>query len=128
MREIKFRAFYKELNAIFEVAEIIFDEDEVLISVVDSHDKETGIMCVGYGEIELMQYTGLKDKNGVYIYEGDIVEINIPFSYEDDDFIVKIAWRLKKFVVKYKDQSFKPIRLEDCIVIGNIYENPKLLN
>ena len=80
----------------------------------------------------LMQYTGLKDKNGKEIYEGDILSIKI---YSGDKVIVE-----GKTVVEFKDGCFGVIWGHDKAflslnsffkakfeVIGNIYENPELL-
>ena len=90
--------------------------------------------------IELMQYTGLKDKNGVKIFEGDIVrtyKLNTDKHFEDrireyDEFIGVIAWneyRLKYCIQKnnteYEDM-FKQFG-HYYEVIGNIYENGDLL-
>ena len=75
-----------------------------------------------YGGLsEPQQYTGLKDKNGVEIYEGDIVKRwgNIYIVIWD-----KIGFRMKWT----KEDSVNRFPDELCEVIGNIYENPELLN
>ena len=72
-----------------------------------------------------MQYTGLRDKNGKEIYEGDIVKVgnNTCFVVFEDG-----AFRLKSKQFKYIDcvlQEHISTRIGE--VIGNIYENPELL-
>jgi len=70
----------------------------------------------------VMQYTGLKDKNGVPIFEGDIVEWPS---------INKVTMRKEKsrMAVEWKSAlDFKPFINPDSEIIGNLYENPELLN
>lgn len=78
--------------------------------------------CASYSEYQhsdLMQCTGLKDKNGTLIYEGDIVSGN--------------GWAKDRAIeVTFDEARFKPNTLISnpafCVeVIGNIYENPELL-
>lgn len=72
----------------------------------------------------LMQYTGMKDKNGVEIWEGDVIK-----SGRGDWGV--IVWKAPFFEVTVsEDQSslYTKEWIEACEVIGNIYENPNLLN
>ena len=88
------------------------------------------ILC---NEEELMQYTGLKDKNGKEIYEGDIVKCLLATEPEDKGFVCKFKdYRWKFNNVSYPDDDFYGTVnyfyiQSNCEVIGNIFENPELL-
>ena len=128
MREIKFRAWDKRRNKMYNVARIIWINNEIRFVGIMGETEEEVITPYGIDNIILMQYTGLKDKNGREIYEGDIVEFN--FFNE-----------LKKGIIKFYGGAFWidvkgediPILLGtgiegcECEVIGNVYENPELL-
>ncbi len=92
----------------------------------------------------LMQYTGLKDKDGKEVYEGDILKIKIEFSYSKEGLLRCLDQRKYKYViseVRYKKIEkcnyccvngigFDDIESDDKTleIIGNIYENPELYN
>lgn len=85
--------------------------------------------CISMEKFELMQSTGLKDKNGTEIYEGDIVQHsekpNPCFSYPFKVIQARTGeWRLDNFrcgtVLAFSNQ-------DELEVLGNIYENPELL-
>lgn len=118
MRDIKFRAWY-------EVDEKMLNWYEFL----DTNMKNTFIAPESTGLI-LMQYTGLKDVNGKEIYEGDIVsEIG---HYVNSDKLVyqKIQWKESYSCWlrgEYQRLTPKNIKTYKIKVVGNIYENPELL-
>jgi len=111
MREIKFRAWETRNNKM-----IYFEEDETgkedlqlikefFIKIED---------CYYASEVELMQFTGLKDKNEKEIYEGDIL------GREGWQNTKPIKWRLPA-------QFVLPIEFFKWEIIGNKFENPELL-
>lgn len=124
MREIKFRAW----DNITETMSPASTLNQLLTSA-------TRLGVTLDGSMTLMQYTGLKDKNGVEIYEGDIMESRyLPLSERDyRKFVVEsLGWA---FVAtpedRYPDNSqsnFFANHASNFEVIGNIYENPELLN
>lgn len=144
MKEIKFRAWDKIKK------EMVASEYYNLVSFEgDAYQFELGKLLKA-PELELMQYTGLKDKNGVEIYEGDIIRIlytdwaskpeNDPrtleqYLIEDKCLVGKIVYNAPKFEInfgigKYGDEDFGSVRHGPhgwIEVIGNIYENQELL-
>ncbi len=120
MREIKFRAYaLAEKLMCHDVHEGVEDED---LSFADYLNNETYV---------LMQYTGLKDKNGEEIYEGDIVKKeHSPMTIGGKD-VVKYgessgSSRMPVFGW-YTDKGLCLSEKSEIEVIGNIYENPGLL-
>lgn len=113
MREIKFRAWIKKDKRM-----------EHCIDVNPFYIGDCDRMHWKHEEVELMQYTGLKDKNGKEIYQGDIVkESNSKGIIAYEYCFFGIAWIANKDfynnALKYHSSTIE--------VIGNIYENPDLL-
>ena len=107
MREIKFRAWHKNANYMCQNA------------TTDLLDRDY---------LEFMQYTGLKDKNGTEIYEGDILK----YSHKAVGSIVReVVYKSGAFgiegTVKGTHIIFGNILESEREVIGNIYKNPELL-
>ena len=119
----KFRAFWLKEKIMTNIDAIYFLEGGIKV--------ENGCCYSEFaedGNVVLMQSTGIKDKNGVEIYEGDIVEITEhPFD-KDGSFN-------NNFVIEWSNESLTYLagalilaRLKPYITVkGNIYENPELL-
>jgi len=125
MREIKFRAWHKtQKRMINDVLAIKFKN-----GTVENIFQDDLIMLEGE-DIEIMQYTGLKDKNGKEIYEGDIVKCPNEQVYSIDWNDTWGAWMfcgLESLVTILPDGSAIP-EYKFCEVIGNIYENSELIS
>ena len=132
MREIRFRAWYEEEKEMQSVIDIYFNKNKGDIeSFVTKGKKATYHTDVHTHK--LMQYTGSKDKNGVEIYEGDIIHFKhnqmagLGFVYFNEEVA---QWWIKDIreVTKKRGQRYYPF-WKDCQyrIDGNIYENPELL-
>ncbi len=122
MRTIKFRAWDFQENKM-----ISWDE---LTSGKHPYNHLT-MLRSGLGLVHFQQYTGLKDKNGKEIYEGDILDDGF-----DNALPLSMGWyefldgaRVNCWILQYLDEHLvlTDKLLKDCEVIGNIYENPELL-
>jgi|TARA_R110000824_G_scaffold20119_1_gene76406 uncharacterized phage protein (TIGR01671 family) len=134
MREIKFRvwtinnAWYSEKNVMYYEPSTI-DSVHLIHNLNDefSRQKEDGFV--------LMQYTGLKDKNGKEIYEGDVVKgISFYNKNNKNPYSTQLVeWKDVDENSEGKNNAYSgfnfwinnPIELE---IIGNIYENPELIS
>ncbi len=145
MRELKFRAWDTEMQMIcFPKAHYIINGsvatpsqkaeawgNQPIGEIYNPEENEHHTVFVEDERFVLMQYTGLKDKNGKEIYEGDIV---IKFGIDDAKYEVKYGeqlvghdWLGVGFYTFNKSEQCNIFGGNYIKVIGNIYENPDLL-
>lgn len=134
MREIKFRGWHSQAKRMFSAEEMAKDQLTLLTtgSFINVHGNDTGKSVIYSNEKFIpMQFTGLNDKNGIEIYEGDVYSWDYEYDsdYDGDMPIVKRSagrghvkdifdtWRIKEAAKEGKGVE----------VIGNIYENPTLI-
>ena len=123
----RYRAWHKTWEELGEVKRIRFD-NEGNVTTVLFEGKILGVNT-HVDKIKLMQSTGLVDKNGKEIFEGDILDYHgrkalVRWHGSYASFIYRFADELQK-----RNSEWKPLYLAymKCEIIGNIYENPELL-
>ena len=139
-------SFYIDGVAVYEDGDIGFSRDKLLDALdkldltknqkeqiesdisENSYCRDYDWFSIDFGEKE--QCTGLKDKNGKLIYEGDIVESNfnglgrILYNHA----ALTVAWKEEVYFYGHRTPSTPiPLDVENIEIIGNIHENPELL-
>ena len=131
-REIKYRAWLKEENKMVNVETIDFTDKSMQYlkknEIIDAYLLRRMI----FDDVELMQYTGIKDKNGKEIYEGDILKYKFLYDRRLKHVtLVKFVETEASFGIKdtYGNEIplFRITANNYFEVIGNIYENEELL-
>ncbi|HDK9419713.1 TPA: hypothetical protein PVQ06_001562 [Staphylococcus aureus] len=139
---LKFRAWDKDEKTMLDVHGIHFDARGIWTN--EMFDDEDDGNFISFSDVELLQYTGLKDKNNTEIYDGDIVEFDISVAYEYDILNKAIVTMSNVGGVKptlftmeecgdivewpYFEKDIDELDFfDDCKVVGNIYETPHLL-
>lgn len=121
----RYRAWIKSLKWMCDVTNISFDSKFVDICQQGDTERCTE-MSVEFDEIKLMQSTGLKDKNGKEIFEGDILGtkdglLNGVVEYRSD------LGMWTNSLIRYNNFERLCNIAGDREIIGNIYENPEIL-
>ena len=128
MREIKFRAWHKEEKFMYQVDALEFPVGGTIWygpgvgkGVASTNSKYNLVV-----DSILMQFTGLLDKNGKAVYEGDILKLSSGERRE-------VLWRAALACFQHEALEYSQwgqldeIMATKCEIIGNIYENPELL-
>jgi uncharacterized phage protein (TIGR01671 family) len=126
MREIKYKVW--DGYEMRKVWKMIWSATDGLLSFLvksKEADHYAGALSSNDSRCNLMQFTGLTDKNGVEIYEGDIIKwVQYNRKYIGKIYSNNIEFRV---ITKAVDYFLSGIQ-SDFEVIGNIYENPELLD
>jgi uncharacterized phage protein (TIGR01671 family) len=113
MREIKFRAWFEKFKEMYTVKMIDLQKE---IAYFDKYNYRS------FYDIDLMEYTGLKDMREKEIYEGDILFESFGEKY------FKVVFEDGSFTVETEEYSLSLSEYAHiCEVVGNIYENPELI-
>jgi len=125
MREIKFRAWDKKKKLmIYKPSLIAWDKNgQAFMDITEEGDEIEGLWI----DI-VMQYTGLRDKNGKEIYECDIVDVQLDWDCNGEVVFREGEYRVKLDSKHERRYDSLSLLLANSIeIIGNIYENKELI-
>lgn len=125
MREIKFRAWDKITKKMYKVSSIHLEDEYVDLFEKNIYEEE---FKRKFSEIVLMQYTGLKDKNGVEIYEGDIVNCTSGCPHEIvflEEYAGTYIGGMPAWYLSGLNSGYSWTGEEE--ITGNKFDNPELL-
>lgn len=146
MRTIKFRA-KKATNDVWVYGSLIYSND-LNTAIFSQGDGSVNSMDWAYVNSETIgQFTGLFDKNGKEIYDGDILRFPAKYEYEKENFVAfevfwhdndcaqnHIGWQMNRLhfqgcICGYSGlETFLPKWTSRMEIIGNIHDNPELIN
>lgn len=138
-RIIKFRAWDKATNRMLETGFHVLGEVTCFRIIeqrlMEMPEGKTTLERIG--DVEIMQFTGLQDKQGNDVYEGDIIlahehSTNYPLKhivvFNEEELGFKLRWEGRRNEDGYYDEKLSERKYEVFEVIGNLFEHPHLLN
>ncbi len=151
MHNVRYRAYVESESRVFDVKLMTFNRDglvsvRIVGVITPAWVKRAGLKQQSYGSktdivmadnLRLLQYTGLKDKHGVEICEGDILRYVPPPEWDDGSpnrDTYEVRWKGYGFDARWLEgpPNTSANALDDCDkdmeVIGNVFENPELLS
>lgn len=134
MRQVKYKAWDKVEKEWIDIKHFGFENGELwYVQAIDKNERDIDPPYFpDSNDIELIEYTGMSDRDGVEVFEGDIVELLTKYG-KDVGVVVfiegcfKIRWDSKNKFPKNREMIGHYYINSKTKVIGNVYEQPELI-
>lgn len=125
----KFRSYGKP-NSIIEGMQNIYTFEEIEGGYFNVKVDKGWLSFVEKEDLKIMQCTGLKDKHGKLIYEGDVVYKKGSKNWKNEKLLSKVIWSSNSAAFMISDENGlhqMPTNSNNIEILGNIYETPELI-
>ena len=121
---MNYRTDYQNGDWVYGLVSKLYKYDDKYFAEMTNTD---GVSGIDVDPETICEYTGLTDKNGKKIFEGDIVTTGATLLFGNLKGVVEYSSTSARYIISFKNKVYHYEDLTKAEIIGNIYDNPELL-